>query len=193
MPPPTTTKTALVKTRMKSAPGVALLVDPGSPENLCGVHQWSQRMREAAKAAGKPELSYKRVQQPMEVGGVGTGSQCATHAVIHHIGLDNEEPLYEVLEFLHASTAALLGQKSLKKVRCLLDCFNNKLYRIRPGGYKLLLSPGSGTLALEESHAGYLMLPCTRYSSHGQATGVKETMLTEQSDVNECGNPHTPS
>ena len=51
-------------------------------------------------------------------------------------------------------------------MRCLLDCFNGQLYRIGPGGYQLHLSPGSVKYPLEESHAGHLMLPCSRFKQH---------------------------
>jgi hypothetical protein len=48
-----------------------------------------------------------------------------------------------------------------------LDCFNNKFIMVGPGGYELKLSPGSETYELEESPAGHLMLPCSKYSAAG--------------------------
>ena len=84
---------------------------------------------------------------------------------MHCIGLpDGTDTTYESPILPNSGTPALLGQKSLKKMQGLLDCFNNKLYRIGPGGYKIQLSPGSVTCKLEESHAGHLMLPCSRFS-----------------------------
>eukprot|EP00973_Karenia_brevis_P044642 6182743-Karenia_brevis.AAC.1 len=37
------------------------------------------------------------------------------------------------------------------------------MYQLGPGGYKIMLSPGTRTYELEESHAGHLMLPCSRF------------------------------
>ena len=51
----------------------ALLIDPGSVGNLCG-DQWARSVAVAAKKAGR-ELSYKRRATPLNVSGVGHGSQ----------------------------------------------------------------------------------------------------------------------
>eukprot|EP00973_Karenia_brevis_P014846 2028045-Karenia_brevis.AAC.1 len=37
------------------------------------------------------------------------------------------------------------------------------MHQVGPGGYKILLSPGTRAYELEESHAGHLMLPCSRF------------------------------
>ena len=156
----------LVRTRMATASGAALLIDPGSPENLCG-DQWSKEMQAAAAAANRPPTQFQDMHRPLEVGGIGSGTQKAFQTGRHPIGLSNgDEAVYEAPILPNSGTPALLGQKSLKKMRGLLDCFNKKLYRIGPGGYRMQLSPGSVVYALEESHAGHLMLPCSRFSPH---------------------------
>ena len=166
----------LVKTRMKDYPGEALLVDPGSPENLCG-DEWSERVDQESARAGRTTSSYDTLQRPMEVGGVGTGSQTATHAVTHNIVLANgKEVKYTAPQLPKSGTPALLGQKSLKRMRAIIDCYNGTMYTIGPGGYTLQLSPGSEKHNLEESHAGHLMLPCTRYDA--SKSGAQEAMLT---------------
>ena len=63
----------LVKTRMKGREGEALLIDPGSPDNLCG-DEWSERMRIAAVQAGRPTTTSSPMRNPLEVGGVGIGT-----------------------------------------------------------------------------------------------------------------------
>eukprot|EP00973_Karenia_brevis_P018152 2492520-Karenia_brevis.AAC.1 len=40
------------------------------------------------------------------------------------------------------------------------------MHQVGPGGYKILLSPGTRTYELEESHTGHLMLPCSRFQGH---------------------------
>jgi len=163
---PTEGDNYLVRTRMKSKPGEALLVDPGSPENLCG-DAWSRRMQQAATDAGRPNATYTPLAQKLEVGGVGTGTQTATHAVKVAIGLPGGiEGTFEAPEIPNSTIPALLGQKALMKARVVLDCYNKKMYRVGPGGYKMSLSPGSEVQQLEESHAGHLMLPCTEFSGH---------------------------
>ena len=69
---------------------------------------------------------------------------------------------------LDAKTPALLGQRSMKKLRTLIDTFTGKMFLVGPGGYEIRLSPGSEVHSLEESPAGHLMLPCSRFGS--QAT-----------------------
>ena len=112
---PTEGDNYLVRTRMKSKPGEALLVDPGSPENLCG-DAWSRRMQQAATDAGRPNATYTPLAQKLEVGGVGTGTQTATHAVKVAIGLPGGiEGTFEAPEIPNSTIPALLGQKALMK------------------------------------------------------------------------------
>eukprot|EP00973_Karenia_brevis_P067360 9369483-Karenia_brevis.AAC.1 len=58
---------------------------------------------------------------------------------------------------------ALLGLKSLKKYRSILDMINDKLYLIGPGDPQITLPPGSICLSLEQSPSGHLLIPCTEY------------------------------
>jgi len=158
---------------MATAPGTALLVDPGSPENLCG-DQWSKEMQAASDAANRPPIKYKDLARPLEVGGIGSGTQKAFKEGEHCIGLpDGTDATYTSPILPNSGTPALLGQKSLKKMRSLLDTYNNKLYIVGPGGYRINLSPGSKVYALEESHAGHLMLPCSRFGRHANQQEVK--------------------
>ena len=140
---------------MRDHPGEALLVDPGSPENLCG-DEWSDRVDYETAAAGRPTSTYKPLHNPLEVGGVGTGSQTATHAVTHNIVLANgKEATYTAPQLPKSGTRALLGQKSSKRMRAIIDCYNGKMYTMGPGGYKLQLSPGSD---MHELEAPYVVL-----------------------------------
>ena len=178
----------LVRTRMATAQGVALLVDPGSPENLCG-DQWSNEMQQAALAANRQPIKYSDLARPLEVGGIGSGTQSAYKSGVHSIGLpDGTDANYESPILPNSGTPALLGQKSLKKMRCLLDCYTNKLYRLGPGGYKIELSPGSVCYPLEESHAGHLMLPCSRFSRYPKQQEVQVFTAEEEAKTT----PTTP-
>ena len=179
------TENYLVKTRMKNREGEALLIDPGSPDNLCG-DEWSERMRTAAVRAGRPNTTSSPMQNPLEVGGIGTGTQTATQKVVHRIGLANgREANYETPVLPRSGTPALLGQRSLRKLRALIDCFTGRLYFIGPGGYQIKLSPGSETHELTESHAGHLMLPCSDFQG---SKATKETMQVMNSQVKKASN-----
>ena len=175
---PTDSETYLVRTRMATAPGTALLIDPGSPENLCG-DQWSKEMQAASDAANRPRIKYKDLDRPLEVGGIGSGTQKAFQEGIHSIGLpDGTDATYTSPILPNSGTPALLGQKSLKKMHAVLDCFNNKLYLIGPGGLQMQLSPGSKVYQLEESHAGHLMLPCSRFSGNANQREVAKSFAS---------------
>eukprot|EP00973_Karenia_brevis_P017498 2400996-Karenia_brevis.AAC.1 len=71
---------------MKDKTEEALIVDPGSPESFAG-EQWSQSQSEECKSSGRPQPHYEKLDHPIEVGGMGSGTQVATHRVTHAIGL----------------------------------------------------------------------------------------------------------
>ena len=175
----------LVRTRMKNRGGEALLVDPGSPGNLAG-DEWSDRMAEVARSAGFPAPTRTPLEKVLEVGGVGSGSQQATHSHRHHLALPGgQAATYEAPVLPNSSVPALLGRQTLREQRAVIDCFNNRMYRIGPGGYSLQLSPGSSQFQLEESHAGHLMLPCDLYHELGMAhrSSSKSTMALAAAPV----------
>ncbi|CAK0801133.1 unnamed protein product, partial [Prorocentrum cordatum] len=146
-------ETYLVRTRMKDRSGEALLVDPGGPGNLTG-DEWGNRMAARQQQAGRPPPIRTPLDRVLEVGGVGSGSQQATHAHRYQLALQGgQAATYEAPVLPNSSVPALLGRASLRDQRILLDCFNNRMYRIGPGGYSLQLSPGSSQYHLEESHA----------------------------------------
>ena len=92
--------------------GPALLVDTGSPGNVCG-SEWSAEMAEAAQEAGRPEPKYQRRQKPLVMSGIGTGSQVATHEVLHAVGLPGSgDALYKASELPESRTPGILGQRT---------------------------------------------------------------------------------
>ncbi|CAK0800860.1 unnamed protein product [Prorocentrum cordatum] len=143
-------ETYLVRTRMKDRSGEALLVDPGSPGNLTG-DEWGNRMAARQQQAGRPPPVRTPLDRVLEVGGVGSGSQQATHAHRYQLALQGgQAATYEAPVLPNSSVPALLGRASLRDQRILLDCFNNRMYRIGPGGYSLQLSPGSSQYHLDD-------------------------------------------
>ncbi|CAK0852886.1 unnamed protein product, partial [Prorocentrum cordatum] len=134
-------ETYLVRTRMQNRGGEALLVDPGSPGNLTG-DEWGNRMAARQQQAGRPPPVRTPLDRVLEVGGVGSGSQQATRAHRYQLALQGgQAATYEAPVLPNSSVPELLGRASLRDQRILLDCFNNRMYRIGPGGYSLQLSP----------------------------------------------------
>ena len=102
----------VVRTRMATAQGVALLIDTGSPENLCG-SAWSEEMQEAALAANRSPVQYQHLERPLTFGGIGTGSQTAEQLGIHAIGLpDGADASFQSPILSKSETPALLGPVS---------------------------------------------------------------------------------
>ena len=141
--------------------------------------EWSKRMRTAAVRAGRPDTTSIPMRNQLEVGGIGTGTQTATQKVVHRIGLaGGREANYKTPVLPNSGTPALLGQRSLRKMRALIDCFTGRLYLIGPGGYQIKVSPGSETYELVESHAGHLMLPCSDFQDNSKATTETTQVMT---------------
>jgi len=165
---------------MKNKPGEALLIDTGSPEHLCG-DGWLHRQQAAAQAAGRPAATYKQLAQPLEMSGIGEGTQRVTHEVRVQARLPRGSlGIYEAQAFPKSDTPALLGLKSLTRGRALIDCYNKKLYHIGPEGYNLQLSPGSARYSLEESQYGHLMLPCSEFTGPSQPATNDDWVIEEQ-------------
>ena len=63
----------------------------------------------------------------------------------------------------------IIGQRSLRENRVILDCYNLRMYTIGPGDAVIELPPGSEMYNLEESRDGHLMLPCDIFPNHDDA------------------------
>jgi hypothetical protein len=91
-----------------------------------------------------------------------------------NIGLEHQENgTYSAPELPESRIPGLLGRRSMKTHRVVLDCFNDKFITIGPGGYQMKLSPGSKVFNLHESEAGHMMLPCAYYKMAGAGNAVQ--------------------
>ena len=143
--------------------GTSLLLDTGSPGNICG-DKWSQEMafESQSKVSRSPE--YKRRDQTMTCRGIGTGSQSTNWDVRHVISLGTGRlDTFTAPELPDSETPGILGRVSMRHHRMLLDTFSNVAYMVGPGGYELKLSPGSEKLDLQDSPMGHMMLPCSEF------------------------------
>ena len=147
---------------------LGLVVDPGSVCNLSGGN-WALEVAKAGLANGrKPD--QKARDRPLQVSGVGHGSQQATHNVILPICLAQEDGSVTSGTFVTPSVTGsdlpgLLGLTSLQRRRAVLDMVTNKLYFLGPGDYKIesILPPGSETYQLHTAPSGHLLLPVDNY------------------------------
>ena len=158
--------------------GTSLLVDTGSPGNIVS-DGWSEDHALELRRAGAPSPYYAERDKPMVCSGIGHGTQEANWDVTHPIALGaGRLDEYTAPELPNAKTPALLGQRSMKKLRTLIDTFTGKMYLVGPGGYEIRLSPGSEMHKLEESPAGHLMLPCSRFDGQqARASTEAQTFL----------------
>ena len=115
----------------------------------------------------------------MSVGGVGKGRQEAQHGITCKLGVSGQPWVFQAPVLPESEVPALLGVRTLKKRRAVMDCFTGRLYVVGAGGYKMMLSPGSHEYKLHESHSGHWILPCTdwpgsarRQSATGSASAA---------------------
>ena len=160
----------LSQTRMKDKAGTALLVDPGAHGDLTS-DGWVSEYNLAAQQAGRPNAEIWQMKKPLEVGGVGKHSQRAHEEAHLNMGIQGQEMEYVAPMLRDSKIPGLLGIGSLRRMRALVDCWNDRLFLVGQGGYKLQLSPGSRNLELQQSNSGHLMLPCTDWPSNGGERG----------------------
>ena len=147
----------------------ALLIDPGSWGKLTG-STWSRRTAQLAMQgkAGMPK--QQRCDRPLNVSGVGNGSQTCTHDCTLPISLVDidGEPLrgtFTTPAVNDSSLPALPGLNTLIDRRAILDMTTMRLYFTGPGETTITLSPGSRTFQCFQSPSGHMMLPCCNYGA----------------------------
>ena len=147
-----------LRTRLSdNRPG--LLVDPGAHDNLVG-DRTASRMEEIVGV----EAKSLRMNKPLSVEGVGKNAQSAAAAKRMAVRLSNDEGAVVPGSFTapvisDSDLPPLLGLKSLKSFRCILDIGNNKLIMPGPAGCEIQRCPGTVAYDLKMSDSGHLILP----------------------------------
>ena len=137
----------------------ALLVDVGAWDNLVG-DSWVERASEQAKAAGQG-CTWQKLKKMLSVEGVGQKANEASDEIVLPICLEDASTgTFQSAVIQQSELPALLGLKSLSKLKSLIDTHNKQLIFVGPGGYSLKLSPGSKVYKLHSAPTGHLMLPC---------------------------------
>ena len=146
-----------VRTRIDGQ--VGLLVDPGAHDNLIG-SETCQLMQEQLSAIP----TAKRLDRPLVVSGVGKSSQEATSSVTIPCSYkttegDVVEGTYSAPVVPSSSLPPLLGLKSLRTMKAVVDTATPALIIPGPGGLEFKLSPGTYVHELKMSDSGHLILP----------------------------------
>ena len=152
---------------------LGLLVDPGSYGNLCG-EGWATEASEEAKKHGY-SVDVSDRETPLNVGGIGRGSQVCKKDVVLPAVIGRSDGSYQAGTFqapvIEGSSApALLGLKSLKEHRALLDVSSGMLHLCAPGEIQITLPPGSESLPLATAPTGHLLLPFQEYAKFNAAS-----------------------
>jgi len=167
----------------------SLIVDPGSVGNLCG-DKWAKEVAITANRNGhKP--SYQQRARPLQVSGVGSGSQSCNFDCRLPIGLRHSGSQQTTLGELtipavqSSDLPGLLGKQSLKKNRAVWDFVTDKLYFMGPGDYDLdkAMPPGTDTFQLETAPSGHSVLPCCEFTSASGSTEHTLTLISNRGEA----------
>jgi hypothetical protein len=146
-----------------------------------------QNMAKKAIDAGL-KVSETRVAKPLNVAGVGAGSNQAGWEIQVPIAVCDSEG-HANMRAYKAPTArgegknlpALLGLQSMSKQNGVLEMApgNEFLTMPGPGGYTVNWSPGTVRYKLERAPSGHLILPCDAFIKLQQNPGgLEEPMIT---------------
>jgi len=178
------------------------LVDPGSIGNLGG-DAWSRELGIDAQANGR-NIDHKPRDRPLNVSGVGNGSQSCTHNAILPIALEQMNGqcsggTFELPVVPNSQIPGLIGLASLIDKRGLLDMVNKRLYFLGEGDFDLpaALPPGTECYQLETAPSGHLILPMNNYEkldsqqAHGKLQLDKTThsLLVDTVEVDSSSEP----
>ena len=142
---------------------LSMIVDPGAWTNLIGADLAAQLARRATEAGHSPR--QVPMDQPLNIQGVGNGTQQCTHQLVTPIAVHDSEGRAT----LHSLTApvvqgggrqlpGLLGLRSLESLGAVLDMGRQQL--IMPGGGDRPHEWPSGTtiIPLQKAPSGHLVL-----------------------------------
>lgn len=146
----------------------ALLVDPGSWNNLAGA-PWCRRTAVLAGRNGLKATQTRR-ERPLQVSGVGKDAQTCTHDCGLPIALKTVDDrgiaaLFKTPTIDDHALPALLGLKTLIEQRAIMDFTKMQISFSGPGETRIEFSPGTDTFQMYQAPSGHLMLPCCEYQS----------------------------
>ena len=154
---------------------------------MCG-DRWAKIVAQAAARSGK-NPKYEKRNKPLNVSGVGHGSQSAPYDCTLPISLKQLDT--ETVSSGTVTTPAvgksdppgLLGLTALRKNKAIIDFSTLKMYFTGPGNYDLsrALPPGTDRFQCELAPSGHMVIPCCEYGGSAQQRDDGElTLVTRQ-------------
>ena len=156
-----------------------LLVDPGAHDNVVGEKR-VRRQEQFAKKSGR-RVIRRPLKRRIGIQGVGDKAPEAKHLVevpgAFRCSIDQQhvdhDGIFTAPEIPDSDIPFLLGRRSLKGLRAVLDMVNEKLYLMSSSQFHIEAPPGSIVIPLQESRSGHSMIPFSRFtSSFKQPTGT---------------------
>jgi len=162
-----------------------LLVDPGAHDSLTG-DAFVRRMTKILRDEGYPTVSWSKLPRPIGVQGVGHGSQkCEWKACVPLALQEGASGDFTAPVVPNSEIPPLLGLATLRRLRAIVDTFQNKLYLCGPGDVEILLPPGSSEFDLKDAPSGHMLLPVTEFKqqSDEQASAIRKHLFVHRSVV----------
>ena len=139
----------------------SLIIDPGSVGDISG-DRWAKTVAQAAARSDK-RPSYEKRSKPLNVSGVGHGSQSAPYDCTLPISLRQVDGLTSVAGTVtmpsvsNSDLPGLLGFNALRKNRAIIDFDKMLMYFVGPGDYDLSrsLPPGTDCYQCELAPSGH--------------------------------------
>ena len=131
--------------------GEAMLVDTGAFNNLVG-SQWVDRMDRLNQKCGLPSSTRALLGRTVTLGGVGQNIQESSHSVRVPTSVNGDKSTFTATVVDGSYLPALLGMKTLRDNRAILDLENDRLIMPQPGQtVKIVYPPGTKVLQLERA------------------------------------------
>ena len=173
-----------------------VILDTGAVGNLCG-DRWAQRVASAA-VQHRLQPGQQKLPKPLEVGGVGNGTQKAFWEATLPLALPiaSESGGSSIQSMAvpmvdQSDLPCLWGLTSLTNNRAIVDLTTNRLHLCGPGDAQITLPPGTTTVQMErEPSSGHLIVPCDLYEEASRnvrqttsATNVRALHTTTTSNA----------
>ena len=176
-----------------------LICDLGSIGNLAG-DGWAAAQAEEAIGAGKMP-SYEQRRKPLEVSGVGKGSeQCDIDCKLP-VGLISKSGKticgdITMPVISDSKLPGLFGLTGMKRNRTIIDTNDNTMYFVGPGDYDLLkaLPPGTEVFQCKIAPTGHMVLPCANFSQKSSSDALSlHTKSIESVRISDSPPPKPPN
>ena len=147
------------------------MLDIGAAENLVG-DRWVGRQSRSALLATGGNISYRALDHPQVVGGVG-GQPMATQRATIPIEVDEMPSTFTADVVPDSDLPALWGIRSMKDKGAIIDTGNNKLYLPGPSGITIKPHEDTRVIDITPAQTGHLMMRTNKW--RGAPVGARRS------------------